>query len=98
MKYIFIVNAIAGKGKYKKILPRIEKVCKEEKREYEVRYITEELSGADIASEYKNEENVAKPEFKSKKDGQNFVELNRKEDVSIYKHVINNIVTCKKHR
>ena len=52
----------------------------------------------EIQKSYKNEENVAKPEFKSKKDGQNFVELNRKEDVSIYKHVINNIVTCKKHR
>ena len=25
MKYIFIVNAVAGKGKYKKILPKIEK-------------------------------------------------------------------------
>ena len=58
MKYIFIVNAVAGKGKYKKILPRIEKVCKEEKRLYEIRYITEKLSGADIAREYKNEENV----------------------------------------
>ena len=58
MKYIFIVNEVAGKGKYKKIVPNIEKVCKEEKIEYEIRYITEELSGADIAREYKNEENV----------------------------------------
>ena len=31
MKYIFIVNSVAGKGKYKKILPKIEEVCKEEK-------------------------------------------------------------------
>ena len=30
MKYIFIVNSVAGKGKYKKILPKIEEVCKEE--------------------------------------------------------------------
>lgn len=58
MKYIFIVNAIAGKGKYKKILPNIEKVCKDEKREYEIRYITETLSGSDIASQYKDEENI----------------------------------------
>lgn len=58
MKYIFIVNAIAGKGKYKKILPNIEKVCKDEKREYEIRYITENLSGSDIASQYKDEENI----------------------------------------
>lgn len=58
MKYIFIVNAIAGKGKYKKILPNIEKVCKDEKREYEIKYITETLSGSDIARQYKDEENI----------------------------------------
>lgn len=58
MKYIFIVNEIAGKGRYKKILPNIERVCKDKKYNYEIRYITEELSGADIAREYKNEENI----------------------------------------
>ena len=58
MKYIFIINAIAGKGQYKKILPNIEKVCKEEKIDCEIRYITENLSGADIAREYKDEENI----------------------------------------
>lgn len=58
MKYIFIVNSIAGKGKYKKILPNIEKICKEEKREYEIRYITENLSGTDIAKQYKEKENI----------------------------------------
>ena len=58
MKYIFIINTIAGKGKYKKILPNIEKACKERKFEYEIRYITESLSGADIVKEYKNEENI----------------------------------------
>ena len=58
MKYIFIINSIAGRGKYKTILPKIEEVCKQEEKEYEIRYITENLSGADIASEYKNEENV----------------------------------------
>ena len=58
MKNIFIINSLAGRGKYTKLLPNIERVCKEEKLEYEIRYITEELSGKDIALEYKNEENV----------------------------------------
>ena len=58
MKYIFIINSVAGKGKHKKILPKIEKVCKQEKREYEIRYITEKLSGADIASQYREKEYV----------------------------------------
>ena len=58
MKYIFIINAIAGRGKYKKILPNIEKICKERNIEYEIRYISEEKDGSQIASEYKNEENV----------------------------------------
>ena len=58
MKYIFVINAIAGRGKYKKILPNIKKACKEKQIEYEIRYITEKISGADIAREYKEEENV----------------------------------------
>ena len=58
MKYIFIVNTIAGKGKYKKIIPNIEEECKKRKYEYEIRYITEEIDGKEIASEYKTEENV----------------------------------------
>lgn len=58
MKYIFIVNQNAGKGKYKRVLPRIENACKDRRYDYEIRYITEETSGADIAQEYKNEENI----------------------------------------
>ena len=58
MKYIFIVNSVAGRGKYKKILPNIEKICKEEKKEYEIRYITDTLSGADIAKQYQDKEYV----------------------------------------
>ena len=58
MKHVFIVNSNAGKGKYKKVVPNIENVCKQEGKEYEIRYITESISGADIASEYKNEENI----------------------------------------
>ncbi len=58
MKYIFIINAIAGRGRYKKILPNIEKTCKERNIEYEIRYISEEKDGSQIALEYKDEENV----------------------------------------
>lgn len=58
MKYIFIVNENAGRGKCKKMLPNIEKECKYRGIEYEIRYISAEKSGCDIALEYKNEENV----------------------------------------
>lgn len=58
MKYIFIVNTVAGRGKYKKILPNIENVCKEKNLDYVIRYITEELSGVAIAQEYKDQENI----------------------------------------
>lgn len=58
MKYIFIINAIAGRGRYKKILPNIERICKERNIEYEIRYISKEKDGSQIASEYKDKENV----------------------------------------
>lgn len=58
MKYIFIMNKNAGKAKCDKILPNIERECKKKNIEYEIRYITKEKSGSDIANEYKNEENV----------------------------------------
>lgn len=58
MKHIFIINTIAGRGKYTELLPNIEKVCKEENIEYEIRYIEKNLSGKDIALEYKDEENI----------------------------------------
>lgn len=58
MKYIFIINAIAGRGRYKKILSNIERICKERDTEYEIRYISEEKDGSQIALEYKDEENV----------------------------------------
>lgn len=58
MKYIFVVNESAGRGKCKKILPNIEKACKARKIDFEIRYISKEKSGYDIAREYKNEENV----------------------------------------
>jgi len=58
MKHIFIINTIAGKGKYAKLLPNIENICKAEKIDYEIRYITEELDGKSIALQYKDEENI----------------------------------------
>ena len=58
MKYIFIVNEIAGKGRSKKIVPKIEEVCKSKEYEYEIRYITKEMDGAEIAKQYKDEENI----------------------------------------
>ena len=58
MKYIFIVNESAGRGKCKKILPNIENACKIRDIEYEIRYISKEKSGYDIALEYKEQENV----------------------------------------
>lgn len=58
MKYIFIINETAGRGKYKKILPNIEKACKNRNIDYEIRYISKEKSGYEIALEYKEQENV----------------------------------------
>lgn len=58
MKYIFIVNETAGRGKCKKILPNIEAACQKRNIEYEIRYITKEKNGCDIANEYKDQENV----------------------------------------
>ena len=58
MKYIFILNSMAGRGKSILIKENIEKECKIRKIEYEIRYITEEISGADIAKEYASEENI----------------------------------------
>ena len=58
MKYIFILNEIAGKGKCKKILPNIENACKKRNIDFEIRYITAEKSGYDIALEYKDKKYV----------------------------------------
>ena len=58
MKRVFIVNPNAGRGKGQKIISKIESVCKTEKLDYEIRLITKNLSGAEIASEYKEEENI----------------------------------------
>ena len=58
MKYIFIINKEAGKGKKEKIVANIENACKKRNIEYQIRYITKEKTGADIAKEYEKEENV----------------------------------------
>ena len=49
---------ISRKGKCTKIVPEIEEECKKRNYEYEIRYIEENLTGADIAREYKDESNV----------------------------------------
>lgn len=58
MKYIFIINKLAGRGRYKQILPNIEESCKKRNLEYEIRYITEEISSIEIVKEYKDTQNV----------------------------------------
>jgi YegS/Rv2252/BmrU family lipid kinase len=58
MKRIFIVNETSGNGKSKKVVPNIEKYCKEENIDFEIRYITKQKSGYKIALEYKDEENI----------------------------------------
>ena len=58
MKYVFIVNENAGKGKSKNIIPNINKVCKNKNINFEIRYISKEKSGYDIALEYKDGENI----------------------------------------
>lgn len=58
MKYIFIVNTKAGRGKYKELIPNIENSCKKRNLEYEIRYITEENDATQIALDYKDESNI----------------------------------------
>lgn len=58
MKYIFIVNLEAGRGRCQKILPNIEAVCQKRNIEYEIRYITKEKNAYDIAMEYAKSECV----------------------------------------
>lgn len=58
MKYIFIVNKDAGKGKSEKIVPNIERCCQNRNYDYEIRYIEKDKTGYDIALEYRDEECV----------------------------------------
>ncbi len=58
MKYIFIINKIAGRGKSLKLIENIENICKQNNYEYEIRYITDSMTGEDIAKEYKDGENI----------------------------------------
>lgn len=58
MKYIFIVNENAGRGKCNKLIPNIEKECTTRGISYEIRNITPEKSGYEIALEYKDSENI----------------------------------------
>ena len=58
MKYIFIVNPSAGKGKAQSILSKIEEEAKKRNWDFEIRHISKEKNGYEIAMEYKAEENV----------------------------------------
>lgn len=58
MKYIFIVNPSAGKGKVQSILSKIEEEAKKRNWDFEIRYISKDKNGYEIAMEYKAEENV----------------------------------------
>ena len=58
MKYIFIMNESAGRGKCQKLLPNIHEACKRRKYEYDIRYISKEKNACDIAKEYSTEENI----------------------------------------
>ena len=58
MKYIFIINNLAGKKEKDYIIKNIETACNKRSIQYEIRYITKEKNGAQIAKEYENEENV----------------------------------------
>ena len=58
MKYVFIINEEAGRGRGKKLLPNIERACKQRNVEYEIRYVSKEKNSFEIAREYENEENI----------------------------------------
>lgn len=58
MKYIFIINEIAGSRKNRELEPNIKNACEKRKIEYEIRYISEEKDAACIAREYEKEENI----------------------------------------
>lgn len=58
MKYIFIVNPVAGRGKALKIVSKIEKACKNRKFEYEIRYTEITKTATEIAREYIEGDNI----------------------------------------
>ena len=58
MKYIFIVNARAGRGEAGKIVGNINKVCTAKGLDFEIRLREENKSCYDIAMEYKNKDYV----------------------------------------
>ena len=58
MRYIFVVNKEAGRVKNSDIVSRIENASKKRNLEYEIRFISKDKTGADIAKEYTDEENV----------------------------------------
>ena len=58
MKYVFIVNARAGRGSAGKIVGNINRVCTKKGLDFEIRLREENKSCYDIALEYKNKDYV----------------------------------------
>lgn len=58
MKHIFIINPISGKGKTLKIAENIEKVCKDEDLDFEIKYTTYPGEATKIAKRYRFSKNI----------------------------------------
>lgn len=58
MKYVFIVNPISGGGKAGIVAKNIDKICKRNSLDYEIRYTTKPKEATDIARSYKKEKCV----------------------------------------
>lgn len=58
MKHIFIVNNVTASDKILKVIPNIEKICKEENIDYEIRYSTIENNVDKQTSDLKDKEYI----------------------------------------
>lgn len=55
MKYVFIVNPTSGGSRAEIIAKNIDKICKRDSLEYEIKYTTKPREATDIARSYKKE-------------------------------------------
>ena len=55
MKHVFIVNPVAGNGKYLETVKKIEDACAEEKLDYVIHYTKGPKDATEIALSYKND-------------------------------------------
>jgi YegS/Rv2252/BmrU family lipid kinase len=55
MKYIFIVNPTSGGGKALEVSKNIDKICKRDSLEYEIKYTAKPKEATDIVRSYKND-------------------------------------------